>query len=219
MSMKTMRSESGRILRSASNGLGDRQMDAVLSTPAIALDGHKVTGWTFPKNVPLIDTHRDFEGVSNVIGRVVPREEGNRLVGRLSFATAAINPLAELGYQLCLNEFVDSVSVSFIPLEFEYARGPGRRPGAMDIQNAKLLECSICAVGSDENAKIFARAVRAHVTGRETREDRRVLSEAIQRRIARDDRAGGRGWETSTSEERRARAIFLQARIGRETSS
>jgi hypothetical protein len=58
----------------------------------------------------------------------------------------------------------------------------------MDISVAKLLETSVCAVGSDPNAKILARAIRVHGTGRETTEDRRVLAAAIRRRVEREDR-------------------------------
>jgi hypothetical protein len=212
--METIRRDTGRIARFAGAALGDRTMDAILSTTDVALDNHRVLGWEtpLPASVPLIDTHRDADdGVSSVIGRCVPRFEGSRLCGRLSFAAPEVNERAEIAYKLCLNGYVDSVSVSFIPLEWKY---PADRSIGMDITEARLLETSVVAVGSDARAKIFARAVRAHVAGRETREDRRVLAQAIRRRIRRED-AARRGYETE--DDRAARARAHRARILRET--
>jgi hypothetical protein len=186
--MNTIRSERGRLSRAA--GGSDREMDAVLSTTDVAFDGHRVLGWQLPESCPLIDTHRDLDaGVRSVIGKVTPRWTGSRLLGVLRFADADVNPDAEIAFQLCQAGFVDSVSVSFVPIDWAYASTSGRRPGAMDIKIAKLLETSIVAVGSDENARILARAIRARGTRRETSEDRRIRAEAHARRIAREDAA------------------------------
>lgn len=185
---RKIRSETGRITRS-SNG-NERSMDAVLSTSDIALDGHRVLSWEYPKSVPLIDTHHDGEGVRNVIGRVVPRWDGRRLLGRLEFATGDVNPDAEVAFRLCEAGYVDSVSVGFVPVEWEFANEYGRAPGAMDISVAKLLETSVCAVGSDENAKILARSIRRKLSGRrETAEDRAARAQALLRRIRLEDSA------------------------------
>jgi hypothetical protein len=205
--MKTIRSECGRILRSAANGLGDREMDALISTPDLALDNNRVLGWEapLPASVPLIDTHRDgADGVSSVIGRCIPRMEGRNLCGRLYFASGDVNERAELAYQLCANGFVDSVSVSFIPLEWTYAAD--RRGGGMDISKARLLETSIVPVGSDSRAKIFARALSRRLSGCETTADRRIIAEAIAKRIARED-AAARSYDTAADRTARARAI------------
>jgi hypothetical protein len=212
--MKKIRSETGRLLlRSAGNGLGDRQMDAIISTPDVALDNHRVLGWSkpLPASVPLIDTHRDTaDGVGSVIGKCVPRMEGNKLCGRLTFAPAEVNERGELAYQLCLNGFVDSVSVSFVPIEWEYARD--RSGGGMDISEARLLETSICAVGSDERAKIFARAVRRQIDGLSlTRSDRVALAEAIAYRVRRADHA-----PASSPYDRAVRATAIAARVAQE---
>ncbi len=224
--MKSIRSESGRILRSSS---GDgRSLPAILSTGEIARDGHKVDpkGWVHPATVPFVDSHRDAEGIRTVLGNVTfirtgtaELDSGDRvpaLLGTVNYAPGSANPDAEVAYQLALAGYAPALSVGFIPIEAEYATERGRRPGAMNISSAELLEVSAVAVPSDTAAKVLARAVRAHVAGRETRADRTVLARAIQARIARDDGAAGRGGETS--EDRRARAIFLQARLSRDTS-
>jgi hypothetical protein len=225
--VKAIRSERGRILRSSANS-EERSMPAVLSTGIVARDSHAVdpNGWTHARSVPLVDTHRDISGgIRSVLGNVTFIRVGKAdldsgasvpaLLGTVNFAEASVNPDAEVAYQLYRGGFADSLSVSFIPIDYEPARD--RRSGAMNISAAQLLEVSVCAVPSDVNAKVLARALRAQHRGSATAADRRAIAEAIQARIARDDgAAGSRGCETS--DDRRARAIFIQARIGRETS-
>jgi hypothetical protein len=203
-------------------------MPAVLSTGLVARDSHAIdpNGWTFARSVPLVDTHRDITGgIRSVVGNVTLIRVGRAdldsgpsvpaLLGTVNFAEASVNPDAEVAYQLYRGGFADSLSVSFIPIEYESARD--RRSGAMNISAAQLLEVSVCAVPSDVNAKVLARALRAQHRGSATAADRRAIAEAHQRRIARDDDAAGAGRERETSDDRRARAIFIQARIGRET--
>jgi hypothetical protein len=147
--------------------------------------------------VPLVDSHRDREGIRSVLGKVTDIRVGNAalesgrmapaLLETLNFAEPDISPDAEVAYHLYRCGYADSVSVSFIPLEWEYSD----RPGGLDISRAELLEVSAVAVPSDVNAKVLARAVRAQIGGHVTAADRRVLAEAIRRRIERDDAAAG----------------------------
>jgi hypothetical protein len=220
--MNTIRSECGRIIRRSADTEG-RSLPGVLSTGEIARDGHKVDpkGWVYPATVPLVDSHRDHEGIRTVLGNVTyirtgttELDSGDRvpaLLGTINYASSDVNPDAEVAYQLALAGYATALSVSFIPLEYERATDRGRKPGAMDISSAELLEVSAVAVPSDTSAKVLARAVRAHVAGRETPEDRRVLAQAIRRRIRREDAAAERGYETA--DDRAARARALRARI------
>jgi hypothetical protein len=165
--------------------------------------------------VPLVDTRRDIDaGIRSILGNVTFIRVGKAdldsgdsvpaLLGTVNFAEASVNPDAEVAYQLYRGGFADSLSVSFIPIEYEPARD--RRSGAMNISAAQLLEVSVCAVPSDVNAKILARALRRQHQGAASAADRRAIAEAIQRRIERDD-AAARGCETSADRLRRARAI------------
>lgn len=188
-----IRSECGRILRAA--GSFDRSISCVLSTGIVARDGHVINprGWILPNSgaVPLIDSHNDQKGIRSVIGstntiRVGTADletggSGAALLGTLNFAAADINPDAEVAYQLYRAGYADSVSVSFIPVEWQMASDRGR--GAMNIDSAELLEVSVVAVPSDVNAKTLARAVRASVAGRATADDRRVLRLAQARAL------------------------------------
>jgi hypothetical protein len=214
--MKSIRSECGRILRSA--GTGNRSLPAILSTGEVARDGHTIDpkGWVYPSSVPFIDSHRDADGVKTILGNVTymrtgtaELDSGDRvpaLLGTVNYAPAEINPDAEVAYQLALAGYSTALSVSFIPINWTPATERGRRSGAMDISSAELLECSACAVPSDVNAKVLARAVRAHLDGRETRADRQAIARAIAARAVRED-SPARDRETREDRAARARAI------------
>jgi hypothetical protein len=223
MPQKSIHSERGYLIRSAANG-EDRSMPAVLSTGMVARDNHMVDpkGWTYARSVPLVDTHRDIDaGIRSVLGNVTYIREGKAelddgvsvpaLLGQVNFAEASVNPDAEVAFQLYRGGFADSLSVSFIPIEYEPARD--RRSGAMNIFSAELLEVSVCAVPSDTSAKILARAIRRQLRGSGTTADRRAIAEAIQKRIERDDAAAR---EHETADDRRRRALAIAARIRRE---
>jgi len=214
-----VRSVSGRIIRSAVGS--NRTLRAVLSTGEIARDGHTVDprGWILPpsKSVPLVDSHRDGDGIRTVLGKVSEISVGSTdldsgrsvsaLIGYLNFADADVNPDAEVAYQLYRAGYADSVSVSFIPREYDYANQRGRAPGALDISAAELLEVSVVAVPSDVNAKVLGRALRAQSAGRSlTRTHREVLARFHAERIRREDAAAPR---YQTLEERLARAKAL----------
>jgi hypothetical protein len=167
---------------------------------------------------PLIDSHRDDHGVKSILGNVgnirVGTAElesggsGSALLGTLNFASADVNPHAEVAFQLYNAGYADSVSVSFIPVEWELARDRG--PGCMNVSSAELLEVSAVAVPSDINAKTLERAVLASVAGRATREDREIIARA-QRGAARTRPRMDVG-----REERLRRAAALSGRIRRQ---
>jgi hypothetical protein len=215
MPQKSIHSERGYLIRSAANG-EDRSMPAVLSTGMVARDNHMVDpkGWTYARSVPLVDTHRDIDvGIRSVLGNVTYIRQGKAelddgvsvpaLLGTVNFAEASVNPDAEVAFQLYRGGFADSLSVSFIPIEYEPARD--RRSGAMNIFSAELLEVSVCAVPSDTNAKVLARALRRQHRGAASVEDRRAIAAAIRERVARDDS------DSRTTEDRARIARILRA--------
>jgi HK97 family phage prohead protease len=200
--MKTIRTECGRILRSA--GSGNRSLPGVISTGEVARDDHKVdpNNWIYPPTVPFVDSHLDHTGIRTVLGKVSDIRVGNAelddgrsvraLLGTVNYAPGDVNPDAEVAYQLAVAGYATGLSVSFIPRSWTYATDRG--PRAMNVSSAELLEVSCVAVPSDTNAKVLARAVRAHIDGLETREDRRVLAKAIRERCRLDDTAHEYGY-------------------------
>jgi hypothetical protein len=219
---RTIRSERGELIRSAVTA--DRSMSAVLSTGLVARDNHKVDpkGWVHGASVPLVDSHRDGDGIRSVLGRVTQIRLGSAalgsgdrvpaLLGMLNFADPAVNPDAEVAYQLCRSGFIDSVSVSFVPLE--YSTAYDRDGKGMDISSAELLEVSLVAIPADTSAKILARAVRAQLRGQCTATDRAALARAINSRIALDD-SNARG-ETAADRARAVRARVIRAQSMRD---
>jgi hypothetical protein len=182
----------GRIDRSGSTD-DDRSFAGVLSTDEVARDGHRVFAWTAPDSVPLVDSHRDADGIARVLGRVSYIRSGASnaqrrdvmpapLHGIVTFAPADVNPAAEVAFRLYQAGICDALSVSFIPIEATRAAGRGRAPGAMDISLADLCEVSVVAVPSDVNAKVIARALRSGKNLRDTIEGRRLIARALQTR-------------------------------------
>src|SRR5580700_10219679 len=215
----------GRIERLADSGSADREVQAVLSTRGPKSDGHDIMDWEFPRTVPLLDSHLDRAGIDSVIGKVIPRKSDGRLLGTLCFAAPSVNERAGVAYELVKAGFVSDVSVGFQPIKATRATGPGRPPGSLDIQLAQLQEVSVVAIGADSDAKIqLGRALSRQSRGRETRQDRELIARAlaehnrddISGREARERRARelARAPQTQrTTEERRARAVELLARV------
>jgi hypothetical protein len=196
------RAESGHVLRRAGSAIaGARSLHIVVSSGERARDGLALdpSKWVLPrsKKVPLLDSHRDHTaGIRSIIGdvddfevRTVELASGrtdSALLGTANFAEADVSEDAEAALRLYRAGHATSFSVSFIP----------KWDGAADLitpASQELLEVSAVAVPSDPNSVVFERAVRAHVTGRGTRSDRRVLARAICERVRRDDVAAGYG--------------------------
>jgi hypothetical protein len=163
------RADSGCIVRSDLAMLGSgRTIMSVLSTGDVARDNHTVAvdGWEHADSVPLLDSHDD-RSLANVLGKVSDIHVGTAtlkdgrtvkaLLGTLTFADGDTNPAAEVAYQLYRQRFADSVSVSWLPIEWDYAQDCG--PGALDFTRQELLEVSACAIPADPNATVIARAI------------------------------------------------------------
>lgn len=184
----------GRIERSSAAAEDRSFPGSVLSTDAVARDGHRVFGWIVPdsRSVPLVDSHQDQDGIDRVLGRVTGIHSGAArakrdgvlpapLLGTPGFVGTDVNPRAGPAFGLYAGGICDALSVSFLIREATPARDRG--PGALDIAVAELLEVSVVAVPSDVNAKVL-RALEAQRRGRATSEDRRIIARAIAARGA-----------------------------------
>ncbi len=117
-------------------------------------------GWdlrTFESNPVALYGH-DPDDPENIIGKARNvRVQGTRLVGDIVFADAAINPKAEMVFQMVKNGFLNAVSVGFEPIEWAQAKDKAR-PGGIDFTKQKLREISVVAIPANENALVQARA-------------------------------------------------------------
>lgn len=83
--------------------------------------------------------------------------EGARLMGDITFADADTYPFADTIYRLIQGDFLNAVSVGFLPLEYVFVEGP-ERPWGIDFKRQELLEISVCPIPANPNALGAARA-------------------------------------------------------------
>lgn len=136
---------------------GTRRVKFVFSDGSIDRSGDTVdpAGWdltSFQKNPVALFGH-DATSIENIMGKAVNfAVSGNRLIGEIDFADSSINPRADMCYRMVRAGLLNAVSVGFMPLDFAFAKGSGRAPGAIDFKSQQLLEISICAVPANANA-------------------------------------------------------------------
>lgn len=83
--------------------------------------------------------------------------EGQRLMGDIEFAPPETYAFADTIYRLTLGNFLNAVSVGFIPLDYEWSKDDDREWG-IDFLKQTLLEISVCPVPANPNALGDARA-------------------------------------------------------------
>lgn len=119
-----------------------------------------VKGWSldnFNKNPVALFGHNSKD-VENVVGRAKNvRVRGSQLVGEIEFAPAEVNPKAETVRQMVEAGFLKSVSVGFVPLDYEFSNDKSR-PFGIDFKRQELLEISVVPVPANANALLQARA-------------------------------------------------------------
>jgi HK97 family phage prohead protease len=116
-------------------------------------------GWDLSsfENNPIALYGHDPSQPENVIGKARNvRVQGARLIGDIVFAEAAVNPKAELVYQMVVGGFLNAVSVGFEPVEWNLSKDKAR-PGGIDFTKQKLREISIVAIPANENALVMAK--------------------------------------------------------------
>jgi HK97 family phage prohead protease len=83
--------------------------------------------------------------------------EGQRLMGDIEFAPPETYAFADTIYRLTLGNFLNAVSVGFIPIDYEWSKDDDREWG-IDFLKQTLLEISVCPVPANPNALGEARA-------------------------------------------------------------
>jgi hypothetical protein len=142
----------------------DRVIRFTFATDQIALDGHRILagawkskdhdGLKIFKSNPVFQWAHDL--TQPPIGKVISIDErGGKLTGAVKFATY---DFAEQIYQLFRGGFMRGASVSWQPIEWAYAKGPGRERDAIDFKKVCLLEISAVPVPSDSDALAEARS-------------------------------------------------------------
>jgi HK97 family phage prohead protease len=136
-----------------------RTIDFVISTEAIdRYDSTiKLGGWklaNYRRNPVVLWGHDDY---TPPIGRGGVRTEGNALCSTVEFAPPDIYPLAETIYQLTKARFINSASVGFMPIDYEYSNDDSR-PYGVDFTEQELLEWSIVSIPANPECLVQARS-------------------------------------------------------------
>jgi len=140
----------------------ERTITFIFSDDSVDRYGDRIEarGWkleNFEANPVALFGH-DASSVENVIGRATNvRVEGNRLVGEIEFMEAAVNPNAEIVYQMVKGGYLHAVSVGFQPLDWAMTKDK-TRPGGIDFKRQELLEISIVPIPANANALVQAKA-------------------------------------------------------------
>ncbi len=116
------------------------------------------TGWrltTFERNPVALWSHDSNAPPIGRASRVLVEDQ--RLMGDIQFATPEIYEFADTIYKLVKGEFLNAVSVGFIPLEYSFSDDDGREWG-IDFETQELVEISVCPVPANANALIDARS-------------------------------------------------------------
>lgn len=131
----------------------DRTVEFIISDGSIDAHNSILTpsGWDldrFNKN-GIFSYQHNIHGVVDpdfVLGPAKAYVEGNQLIGRATFETADINPLAERIFKKVMNGTLKAVSVGFIP------RKHHMEENVMVFDEMELLEFSIVNIPSNPNA-------------------------------------------------------------------
>ena len=137
----------------------DRAIEAIINSEIVALDGHIV-------RTAGIDTS-DYEVNSQLLfahdQESLPVGRGTRvwkdatlLRGRFQFATADEYPFADTVYKMIRGQYLQSVSMSWFPIEYRSLKDR-KNPDGLEFIRSKLLEVSVVPVPSNPQALITAR--------------------------------------------------------------
>jgi HK97 family phage prohead protease len=141
-------------------GSNGRIVRYMLSDSAVARDGHRIatSGWVLDNYLrnPIVLWAHDAE--EPPIGRMVEiGAVGDRLMGSVEYADAETYPFADTIYRLVQGNFLNAVSVGWVPIEWKYSTDRGRQ-GGIDFSRVELLEVSQVPVPALPTALIAARA-------------------------------------------------------------
>lgn len=139
--------------------IGDDEVEVVMSTGAIARDGHiLVPGGAdlaqYRANPVVLWQHDPGQPVGTAEG---VRVDGDKIVARIRFAPLGVSEVADRTRGLVKSGVIGAVSVGFDPTEGE-PLDPARPRGGQRFTGWELLECSFVSVPADTGAVVTARA-------------------------------------------------------------
>lgn len=149
-----------------------REAEFVISTEAVDTYGtvFRADGWDlsrFEKNPIVLYGHRSWDGnPDSIIGIGSVYREGNNLIGKVTFESEEINPLAEKVFRKVQAGTLRMASIGANPTKGHFGvEEAGEDPEVLYFDRQELLEFSIVPIGSNPDAlKRNAEAVTAFKT-------------------------------------------------------
>jgi HK97 family phage prohead protease len=153
--MTTMR----KLVRAQINALGEDEVEVVMSTAALARDGHILIPQgcrldNYQANPIVLWSHDPDKPIGNAENATVG---AGQIAARVRFAPLGISPKADEIRGLTKAGVIRAVSVGFEPLEME-PLDPKKPRGGQRISAWELLELSFVSVPADPGAMVTARA-------------------------------------------------------------
>lgn len=139
---------------------GDRRISYVLSDSSVARDGHRImtAGWdltAYLTNPVFLWAHDDQQPP---LGRMIDiGAHGDQLVGTVDYCPADISPFADMIFRMVKGLYLNTVSVSWNPLDWKFSTDKSRQ-GGIDFVRQELLEVSQVPVPALASAIATARA-------------------------------------------------------------
>ena len=161
--------------------IGDDEVEVVMSTGAIARDGHiLVPGGAdlaqYRANPVVLWQHDPGQPVGTAEGI---RVDGDTIIARVRFAPLGISEVDDRTRGLVKSGVIGAVSVGFEPTDGE-PLDPARPRGGQRFTGWELLECSFVSVPADTGAVVTARAHDVEVrAGKVLSQANRATLEAI----------------------------------------
>lgn len=148
-----------KLFRAQVNVLGEDEVEVVMSTAAVARDGHILIPQgcvldNYRANPIVLWSHDPNYPIGNAENVAIA---GDKITARIRFAPLGISAKADEVRGLMKSGVVRAVSVGFDPVEME-PLNPNRPRGGQRISTWELLELSPVSVPADTGAVVTARA-------------------------------------------------------------
>lgn len=148
-----------KLVRAQINQLGEDEVEVVMSTAALARDGHVLIPQgcildNYRANPIVLWSHDPEHPIGNAENIVIGP---NQITARIQFAPLGISRKADEIRGLMKSGVLRAVSVGFDPIEME-PLDPKKPRGGQRISAWELLELSAVSVGADASALVTARA-------------------------------------------------------------
>jgi hypothetical protein len=137
-----------------------RSVSYVLSNSEVARDGHRIltAGWdltAYLTNPVFLWAHDDQQPPIGRMAEIGVR--GDELIGTVDYCDADISPFADMIFRMVKGLYLNTVSVSWMPLESRFSTDKTRQ-GGIDFLRQELLEVSQVPVPALASAVATARA-------------------------------------------------------------